>query len=407
MKTPNKPGYLAKILLCTAMVILIQLLKKYVDSIFPGSILFYHFLFTTLQVLVLFWTIISLIIPFSAFIKKALVLIAMLAIPEILFTYWLHHPWQIPSSFHNAFMRYSTQAQNDIIQFCPESSAYNDSLFYTLEPSSRFVFSNPEFSDSFYCNKMGLRDDDNSLQKPEIICLGDSYAMGWGVGQDETFAEQVSSLSQKKLLNAAISSYGTARELKNLYRLDTSNLRYIILQYCRNDYEENKAFVENNFSLPVSSKRKYDSILDGHYLNRYWFPGKRFVTIAKFYAEKKTDPFLFPQRITWADSADFHLQKAAVYFTDILKHSAINFKKVKVYVVDMNVQGIMDNDFLDYVDSLMKMPAYKDHFSNNLMLVPVADLLTAEDYYILDGHIRSSGHRKVAERLISYMFPQN
>lgn len=32
-------------------------------------------------------------------------------------------------------------------------------------------------------------------------------------------------------------------------------------------------------------------------------------------------------------------------------------------------------------------------------MVPVTDLLTESDYYVLDPHLRPSGHRKIAERL--------
>lgn len=34
---------------------------------------------------------------------------------------------------------------------------------------------------------MGLRDSNAALNQPEIICIGDSHTMGWGVEQEETF----------------------------------------------------------------------------------------------------------------------------------------------------------------------------------------------------------------------------
>ncbi|MBL0182681.1 MAG: hypothetical protein IPP96_10445 [Chitinophagaceae bacterium] len=406
-KTQNKPGYLRKTLWCIVPVILIQVLKKYLDRVLPGSVLFHHYLLTGLQLVVLLWTIIILLFPSPTFLKKVLILIGTMALPELLFTYWIKHPSIMPVSCRTIFNTYCTQAETNIIQFNPESSAYNDSLFYTLKPASRFVFSNPEFSDSFYTNKMGLRDDDNSLLKPEIICLGDSYAMGWGVEQNESLGEQVGIALHKKVLNAAISSYGTARELKNLYRLDTANLQTIILQYCRNDYRENREFVQNNYSLSISSEKVYDSLLNDHYWSKLWFPFKRSVTIAKFYAEKKTNHFLFPQKITWADSAAYHLKQAALYFTDIMFRSAINFKNIKVLVVDLDEKESMNNDFLDEVNRLMMLPGYAAHFNNNLITVPVAELLTDADYYILDPHIRPSGHKKIAERLSTYLFQKN
>lgn len=401
----NKPGYLRKTLWCIGLVILIQLLKRYLDAVLPGILVFHHFLLTLLQLAILCWTIILLLFPLKNLLKKTLILIIMLALPELLCTYWLHHPSQIPAALHSVIMRYSTQAEQNILQFSSTNSVYDKELFYTLRPSSRFVFTNPEFADSFYTNKMGLRDDDSSLQKPEIICLGDSYAMGWGVKQNETFAAQLANGLHKKVLNAGISSYGTARELKNLYRLDTSNLQYIILQYCHNDYAENENFVKNNYSLSISSKHKYDSLVNNNYWTMLWFPGKRFTCISKFFIEKKLNPFLFPVKKPSADSITAGLRLTARYFTDILFHSAINFKKVKIFVVDLNQNELMNNDLLDEINRLMSLPVYAAHFNNNLIMLPVAGLLTDEDYYILDPHLRPSGHQKIAAQLSKYIFP--
>ncbi|HEY6505513.1 MAG TPA: hypothetical protein VIZ28_16175 [Chitinophagaceae bacterium] len=61
-------------------------------------------------------------------------------------------------------------------------------------------------------------------------------------------------MTGEKVLNAGMSSYGTARELKNLYRLDTSGLQTLIIQYGRNDEVENEQFVRDNYSLQHPGK---------------------------------------------------------------------------------------------------------------------------------------------------------
>lgn len=401
----SKRNYLKNLLWCFALVVLLQVIKKYSDHRLPGSLLFHHYLLTGFQLLVLVGTIIHLLFPNRGFLFKILAILALFGLPELLFTWWIQHPAAIPTAARSLLNTYSTQAETNIIQFMPQSSVYSDSLFYTLKPSARFLFRNPEFADSFFINRAGLRDDDRSLQHPSVICLGDSYAMGWGVAQAESFPEQLEAMLHKKVLNAAVSSYGTARELKNLYRLDTAALETIIIQYCRNDYRENREYMQNDQRLPVSSRRVYDSLLNDHYWSTRWFPGKRAVTIAKLYAEQKTNDWFFPNRVTWKDSAQWHLQKAAAYFTDILYRSAINFNKVKVLVVDMNEQQTMNNDFIGAVNTLIRQPHYAARFANHLILVPVADLLTANDYYILDPHIKASGHRKIAERLRTFITP--
>ena len=81
-------------------------------------------------------------------------------------------------------------------------------------------------------NRLGLRDDEASLRAPAVVVLGDSYAMGWGVAQDETIAEVIERETGLRALNAGIASYGTVREMRLLDRIDTSRLRYLVIQYC-------------------------------------------------------------------------------------------------------------------------------------------------------------------------------
>lgn len=399
--------YLIKVLWGVGFIVLISLLIKLLDKIAPDATVFIHNFLTLIQFTILLWIILILLSGFIPWLKstekKITILFLILTLPEVLFTYWLYHPSQIPPICASAFRNYYDVTDRNIIQFNTDHSQYNVNLFYTLRPSSQFIFENKEFSDSFNTNKLGLRDDDNSLHKPDIICLGDSYAMGWGVEQNETFAKLLSGKSGKKVLNAAISSYGTARELKNLYRLDTSNLKFIIIQYCRNDFTENEQFVQAGYSLNISAEKTYKSAVKTHYWNKLWFPGKHFITLTKSYASEKLARIMLEKKNEPDDSSDIRLHQSAVYFADILRHSSINFNKIKVIVIDMNDKELMNNDFLNEVKELINTPKYKLHFNDNLITVPVADLLKSNDYYILDPHLRPSGHQKIAGRLSNYL----
>lgn len=412
--------YLRKTLWGVGLIIVIELLKKIFDRIFPEAIPFHHNFLSCVQLVVLLWIIISIVSEFLTSRKHSgknavkisgktsrrnfLILLLLLALPEILFTYWLHHPSRIPSFLNPAFQDYYMGLQRNVIPWNGESSAYDSSLFYILRPSSRFIFENYEFSDSFHTNKMGLRDDDSSLVNPEIISVGDSYGMGWGVEQDETFAEILGRGTGKKVLNAGVTSYGTARELVNLYRLDTSNLQYLIIQYSRNDAEENTGFVQGNYTLSISPEATYNSGLNIHRWSKVWFPGKHFMSIIKMYASKKAGELVSGKRNK--DAEALALRQTAVNFVDILLHSAINFKKTKVFVVDISNKEALDDEFVEEVKTLKKSSPYKEHFNDNLIIVPVADTIGKRDYYILDDHLRPSGHQKIAARLKNYMFPQ-
>jgi hypothetical protein len=405
--------YLGKTLWAVGLIIVMQLLKPAFDMVYARAGIFNHNLLSCIQVAILLWLFISIVTellhrkkngPVKIARKNLLILFLLLAIPEVVATYWLHHPSQIPSFLLPTFRDYYGGAQRNIIQFNPACSVYDSSLFYTLKPSARFVYKNYEFADSFYTNKKGLRDDDNSLLAPGVICIGDSYAMGWGVKQKETFPELLERMSGDKILNAAISSYGTARELKNLYRLDTSALRCLIIQHSRNDATENADFVNEHFSLKLSSKETYYKTANMHYWNKLWFPGKHFITMGKMYVAEKIPTGFTRKEKTDTEQPSVTVPESARHFADILLHSAINFKKVKVIVTDVNEENAPDS-FLAEVSSLITNSPYKEYFNNHLIIVPVADLFQAKDYYILDRHLRASGHQKIADRLYPYLVP--
>ena len=147
-----------------------------------------------------------------------------------------------------------------MVQFMPECAVYDSSLAYILKPGT-CTFSNVEFTTSYSINSMGVRDDEDSLDQPEIIVLGDSYAMGWGVEQDETFSQILEESIDARVLNTGISSYGTARELLLLRRLDKSRLRYVVVQYYFNDDPENRVFLENDNTLKISDREVYEDVV--------------------------------------------------------------------------------------------------------------------------------------------------
>lgn len=395
--------YVRKIVWCLLLIIISVLLTVLLDRLSPDAAPFTHNLTSLFQFIVLFWTIIALLQgePSSAkkTITRVVIVLLCILLPDWLIGYWLNHPQQTPARLRSSINYYYSESGRNVIQYDPTCSVYDSSLFYTLKRNSRFRYRNYEFTDSFRCNSLGLRDDESSLHKPAIICLGDSYTMGWGVRQNETFAEQLSHLSGYTVLNTGISSYGTARELKNLYRLDTSGLKYLIIQYCQNDEEENDAFVKAGHHLNISPEQAYVSAGNVHYWNRRWFPGKHFISFCKLNTSRKLYQFMHRGNDTAAGEGVSRPEKPAQLFADILAHSSIDFSKVTVFVIDLNGKASLNNHFINRVAVLAQSPEYSNRFQNNLVMVPVADLLTADDYYILDPHLKRSGHKKIADRL--------
>ena len=139
------------------------------------------------------------------------------------------------------------------------------------------IFSNPEFKTklNFDENRRLNMVDDNIQEDEKIIAvLGDSVAMGWGVNDNETFSYNLQKLTNKKVINLAVSSYGTVREIKRLKlnkfydQVDT-----VIIQYHLNDIAENKnlninkTYTQKEYDKFFISKENNINIIIFFYIN--------------------------------------------------------------------------------------------------------------------------------------------
>ena len=122
--------------------------------------------------------------------------------------------------------------------------AVEDSLLIYKPLNGKCVFNNLEFDTTltFDDNGRSVSNRPNSMDKTVVI-LGDSYAMGWGVNDNETFASQLQLLTNRPVFNFGVSSYATEREIGRLLQWEHSNsVDTIIIQYCNNDLNENKSY---------------------------------------------------------------------------------------------------------------------------------------------------------------------
>lgn len=323
-----------------------------------------------------------------------------MTVMECLLAWWMHHPDRLPVSFRPSFAYYYDYFQEDLLQFDARYAVYDTGLFYTLKPESRFSFRNIEFDNEYRTNRVGLRDGDSILSSAQVICLGDSYTMGWGVEQDSSFPVRLAALSGWKVANLGMASYGTARELKGLGRVDTSKLRCLIIQYCCNDQGENLACQKHGYKLPISSRDTYEDLVRAARSSRIYFPGKYFLIIGNFFGKSllnKIYPFFsLPwERKDWGKGQE----DQARIFLDLLYHSGINFGKLKVVITMMDDPENMQGTFLKEAERLSMQMPYRERFGKGLLFMDAGKLLTPDDHYILDAHFKASGHEKIARAL--------
>ena len=396
-------------LLAVGIMILLKFTGSLLNRFSPFSTFFHANLITGLQLFTFGWLILTLLLAMImpkrpkvgriAFIS----LVVLVAVLEILFMFWLKNPARVPGSMQSSYKQYYIQNQRNVVQVIRSCSEFDQEFFYRLRPNNTCTFSNVEFSNEIRTNSIGQRDDDASLAKPDIICLGDSYTMGWGVGQDEAFAARIEKNTGLKVLNAGMSSFGTVRELRKLAKLDTSNAKWIVLQYCDNDIEENRPYIENKFQLQTSSAGTYDTLVKRTEWNRVYYPGKTFFSVSLFKAKEMI------KGLRKKGNAEYVLQvgngqqvtmpESARYFAETLRSFAPLLKNRNLVILYAYEGGRKDTVFVPALQQLMATAPYREALPGPIHYINTSTILDQADTFILDDHYNAKGHEKIGRAI--------
>lgn len=330
------------------------------------------------------------------------VMVALLAAAELAIHYLMTSPDRIPSGGLLDAMRtlYWRQRDRDLIQFSRACAQHDPQLGYVLRPGS-CTFSGPEFSNTFRINSLGLRDDERSLDAPEVIVLGDSHGMGWGVEQDQTFAQLIEQRRGSPVLNAAVSSYGTAREFVNLQRLNTSRLRTLVVQYDDNDLGENRSFHRNGNRLTTMSAASFDEVANAQEKWSDYYFGRELRFIARGVLQavmtQAERPGVAAQGASGADATPA-LDEAEL-FLNVLERSGAVRDGLQIVTIDISNYGRSGSRFSDLMERRLRdrKPPFR------IVVLDAGTLLRAEHYYRLDGHLNAAGHRAVADAVLRAM----
>lgn len=283
---------------------------------------------------------------------------------------------------------YYMRKDRRIVQFLPECAVYDPEVTYTLKPGGRCTVANREHTVEYAANRAGLRDDDGALASPAIVVVGDSHAMGWGVRADGAFPKLLQRDLGVTVLNAAIASYGTARELAMLERLGIGEFKALVIQYCANDLEENQ-YLAARGRLDIRPPESYQALVAEHARDTRYYPFKYFrnlMSIARFAMPWRKPPPVPPDTST---------VEARAFLEVLLRHERLLAGKT-VLVLELNEHNRNDDRFLQAVDLLVNEPRFAA-LKPLVATLDVSPLLTDADYYLLDDHMRPSGHAKVAK----------
>jgi hypothetical protein len=320
---------------------------------------------------------------------NAAVVIVFVSLLELAFQFLLHHPANIPNFLLEPYRKYYSLVMRSTIQMEPACARYDEKLFYTLKPGS-CTFSNIEFNNKFEINTLGTRDIESALHYPEVVFLGDSFTMGWGVDQDSSYVSRIKHQTNKKILNAGISSYGTVRELKILERIQRDSLKTLVIQYHSNDAEENKMFYENDNILKISSRDDYYRYSRQVSARTKYFFGKHTAFIGKFILKDAIE------RGNHGEKSEPE-NNDVKYFINVLKHSPVPLQGIDIVVFEASNYNQSEN-FLDQLRHEMEINNYPDYIKR-IKIINLGAILSDEDHYRLDEHLNSAGHKKIADKL--------
>lgn len=260
------------------------------------------------------------------------------------------------------------------------------------------VFENPEFETILHFDEDG-RVSHGKTNRPGIAAVGDSFTMGWGVNDDETFSALIERMTGRPVYNLGVSSYATHRELLRLQKSGLlPKVDTVILQYCGNDLAENQAH-----------ETKAPSELRGQYTSQQLLGLLELIShrgsppVWKLWMMSAIEiPILWARAKVTNSRREFYesYELYPYYHYFAVHHSALikileNFPELaekKVVVFYVNSRGSKFYDFLRVAD---QRPLHNVSFAE-LDLEP--DL-----FYTVDDHLTARGHQVVAQRLLPYV----
>ena len=260
--------------------------------------------------------------------------------------------------------------------------AKNDPELIYVPRKGECVFENIEFKTKLTFDSNGrLQTPQKLLNKKGIAVVGDSFAMGWGVNDKDTYSNILQERLKIPVFNLGVSSYGTFRELKSLVKSDLlEKIDIILINYVNNDLEENVAMISKNFDIKKKSEQ-YQMFIHEYNKNTFF---KTLSTFPIWRAPKQVVKNIFNSN-TEPKPLDFnnHLDK----FRSVIEFFNDKIKNKKIVVFYTNEQGRKFLNFPNGQDSKIKNLFFYDlNLGYNL-------------FFKLDDHISIKGHKEIADKL--------
>lgn len=296
--------------------------------------------------------------------------------------------------FHVAqYIRPAYINSRNIYQAFKDCVELDTQLIYRPRNESECSFNNLEFSTRLV-HKNGVRWYDRkksgATSEKEILVLGDSHAMGWGVDGHETFSAILEAeLENVRVDNMAVSSYGLPRELMLMKRVfDKEDYDLVIIQYCDNDLREIEHYVEHNgvsydYTIPAQSPKPQEKLIDDFYVQLA-------TRIARFPIEGMEGP-----RKNDLPEPAANIARVLSDFVDVGTSPPLVIFPVN------NIREYETFGEYEYLKEavLRHVPSLAEKIS---VIDPLSGMTSDQretHYFLIDGHLNALGHHYLAQAL--------
>ena len=302
---------------------------------------------------------------------------------------------------------------------------------------SECLQNNFEFSSRIRFGAYGERLDDLNIPGFfDVLVVGDSHAMGWGVSGGDIFTAKLKKAGIN-VLNLSVSSYGTARELHRLQEFSLAEpsifeqVSTLIIQYSDNDLSENKAYLTDPWAIVGQPSPSYlhalgavnprhlgyralPSMPDSADVVNSFYRVNSVVKVYSSFADNfyrllrgRFDLFWLEVREQWRDydnKLSGHAGKHSDYFFRVLSknRSLLEGKNIIIYI--SNAHGWSNSEYSE------EFAARAERFANQhgLFMVVLDSKkagLAGESgaYYLIDDHMNSAGHKRLADALLELL----
>jgi hypothetical protein len=258
---------------------------------------------------------------------------------------------------------------------------------YKLKPGPCRL-KNIEYDIVFSSDANGFRNGIRTSSGYDVAVIGDSFAHGVGVADDQTFSSILESNYHYQTINLAIGSYATMRELEVLGEYG-KDAKYVVVQYCDNDYGENLASLKlsrEDFRSAVERewRGRITTYHEGKSLG-YRKPIQDFAVMIRNHS--------YTSKSAWRDQAKSGrpMEEEASAFAQVLARYRPVLEGKRVILFEAAMWGENSPKFAATFGSELSKIDWL-----NYRVLNTADILSYKDYFFLDDHITARGHQKLA-----------